>query len=321
MWGEWKDYKEYENDNARFVTEFGFQAPPQLRTLESVTILSDRYPQSQVLEHHNKLPEGTERLFRFQAGHVNVGTDLDDFIYKGQIVQAEALKTAVEHWRRRKFKTAGSLFWQLNDCWPVTSWSVIDSAVRPKVAYYYATKFFAPALVSFRYTGGRLEVWGTSDLFVPLSAELEVTLRSFDGSVAWSKVTHVIVGRNASKTLMHINISAWSHVDPTQSYFLAHLKKDDVLLSENRYFLVEPKHMVNRPSRVVFELEKEADNVYSITLTSTTLGKNVRIEIENEDAEVSDNYFDVDAGIPKLVRIISHLPQELIKERLRLRSM
>jgi beta-mannosidase len=321
MWGEWKDYKEYENDNARFVTEFGFQAPPQLRTLESVTILSDRHPQSQVLEHHNKLPEGTERLFRFQSGHVNVGTDLDDFIYKGQIVQAEALKTAVEHWRQRKFKTAGSLFWQLNDCWPVTSWSVIDSALRPKAAYYYAKKFFAPALVSFRYTGKRLEVWGTSDLLEPLNAELEVTLHSFDGSALWSKVTHVIVGRNASKILMHIDLSEWSHVDPAQSYFLAHLKKDDVLLAENRYFFVEPKHMVNRPSRVVFELEKEADNVYSITLTSTTLEKNIRIEIENEDAELSDNYFDVDAGIPKLVRIISHLPQELIKERLRLRAL
>ena len=103
MWGRWKDYKEYEKDTARFVTEFGFQAPPNLRTLESVTILSDLDPQSRVMEHHNKLPEGTERLYRFQAGHVNVGTDLADFIYKGQIIQAEALKTAVEHWRRRKF--------------------------------------------------------------------------------------------------------------------------------------------------------------------------------------------------------------------------
>jgi hypothetical protein len=120
---------------------------------------------------------------------------------------------------------------------------------------------------------------------------------------------------------MHIDLSEWSHVDPAQSYFLAHLKKDYVLLSENRYFFVEPKHMVNRPSRVAFELEKEADNVYTITFTSTTLNKNLRIEIENEDAEVSDNYFDLDAGAPKLVRIISDLPQELIKEKLRLRSL
>ena len=321
MWGRWKDYKEYENDNAKFVTEFGFQAPPQLKTLEPVTILSDLNPQSRVFEHHNKLPEGTERLFRFQAGHVNVGTDLADFIYKAQIVQAEALKTAVEHWRRRKFQTAGSLFWQLNDCWPVTSWSVIDSALRPKAAYYYAKNFFAPVLVSFRNTNKRLEVWGTSDLLAPLSAILEVSLRSFDGTVAWSKAVHVIVGRNASKILMHIDLSEYSHVDPAQSYLLARLKKDDVILSENRHFFVEPKHMQKRVAGVEFQLTNAADNVYTITITSTTLNKNLRIEIENEDAEVDDNYFDVDAGIPKVIRIISHLPQELVKERLRLRAL
>ena len=321
MWGRWKDYGEYEKDNARFVTEFGFQAPPNLKTLEQVTILSDLNPQSRVMEYHNKLPEGTERLFRFQASHINVGTDFADFIYKGQLVQAEALKTAVEHWRRRKFSTAGSLFWQLNDCWPVTSWSVIDSTLRPKAAYYYAKKFFATVLVSFRKTGMLVEVWGTSDLFAPLSATLEVTLRSFDGSVAWSKTVHTVVGRNASKLLMRIDAAEHAHIDPAQSYLLAHLKRDDVVLSENRHFFVEPKHMQQRVPSVEFQLTNTADSVHTITIASATLSKNLRIEIENEDVELDDNFFDIDAGMPKVVRIISHLPQKLIKERLRLRAL
>ncbi len=321
MWARWKDYKEYEKDNARFVTEFGFQAPPHLRTLEQVTILSDLNPQSRVLEHHNKLPEGTERLYRFQAGHVNVGTDLADFIYKGQIIQAEALKTAVEHWRRRKFHTAGSLFWQLNDCWPVTSWSVIDSALRPKAAYYYAKKFLSPVLVSFQNAGSHMEVWGTSDMLSPLSATLEVTLRSFDGTVAWSKTADIGIGRNGSTLLMKIGIAECSRLDPAQSYLLACLKKDDVMLSENRHFFVEPKHMQQRVPSVEFQLTNTADGVYSITIISATLSKNLRIEIENDNVEMDDNYFDVDAGIPKVVRIISHLPQKLIKERLRLRAL
>ena len=282
MWARWKDYKEYEKDNARFVTEFGFQAPPHLRTLEQVTILSDLNPQSRVLEHHNKLPEGTERLYRFQAGHVNVGTDLADFIYKGQIIQAEALKTAVEHWRRRKFHTAGSLFWQLNDCWPVTSWSVIDSALRPKAAYYYAKKFLSPVLVSFQNAGSHMEVWGTSDMLSPLSATLEVTLRSFDGTVAWSKTADIGIGRNGSTLLMKIGIAECSRLDPAQSYLLACLKKDDVMLSENRHFFVEPKHMQQRVPSVEFQLTNTADGVYSITIISATLSKNLRIEIENE---------------------------------------
>lgn len=321
MWARWKDYKEYEKDNARFVTEFGFQAPPHLRTLEQVTILSDLNPQSRVLEHHNKLPEGTERLYRFQAGHVNVGTDLADFIYKGQIIQAEALKTAVEHWRRRKFYTAGSLFWQFNDCWPVTSWSVIDSALRPKAAYYYAKKFLSPVLVSFHSAGSYVEVWGTSDMLSPLSATLEVTLRSFDGSVAWSKKERVIIGRNASKLIMKIDAVDYSHIDPAQSYMLASLKNGDAVLSENRHYFVEPKHMQIPLTNVEFRLSSDTKNVHIVTLTASGLKKNIRVEIENEDAEVDDNYFDLDAGIPKVVRIISHLPQELIKERLRLRAL
>lgn len=206
VWGLWKDYEEYENDNARFVTEFGFQAPAHLRTFESVTVPSDRTAQSKVFEHHNKLTEGTERLFRFQAAHYTVGTELDDFIYKGQLVQAEALKTAVEHWRRRKFKTAGSLFWQLNDCWPVSSWAVIDSALRPKAAYYYAKKFFAPILVSLKKRQDGLEVWVTNDLLSPVVGELEVSLRSFDGAVAWSKRSHAIIARNASRAVIRIGV-------------------------------------------------------------------------------------------------------------------
>ncbi len=321
MWARWKDYKEYEKDTARFVTEFGFQAPPNIKTLESVMVLSDLNPQSRVMEHHNKLPEGTERLFRFQASHMNVGTDLADFIYKGQLVQAEALKTAVEHWRRRKFSTAGSLFWQLNDCWPVTSWSVIDSALRPKAAYYYAKKFLAPVLASFRSAGPIVEVWGTSDMLVPLNATLEVTLRSFDGTVVWSKKATVAVGRNASKLMMKISMADCAHSDPTRSYLLAFLKQEGAVLSENRFYFVEPKHMQIPLANVDFQLSGDAGNVHLATFISTGLKKNIRIEIENEDAEVDDNYFDLDAGMPKVVRIVSHPSKKLIKEKLRLRAL
>lgn len=321
MWARWKDFKEYENDNARFVTEFGFQAPPHYRTLEQVTVLSDRTPLSPVLEHHDKLPEGTERLYRFQASHVHVGTDLEDFIYKGQIVQAEALKTAVEHWRRRKFKTAGSLFWQLNDCWPVTSWSVIDSALRPKAAYYFAKKFSAPVLVSFRRIGANIEVWGTSDLLAQQDASLEITLRTFSGAVEWTKTSKARLGRNASALLMKINSADWSHTDPAQSYLLASLKRGGAELSENRFFFVEPKHMRFPMSNVEFQVTNDSKGACLVTVTSERFKKNLRIEIENDDAEMDDNYFDVDAGVPKVVRVISRLPQNLIKERLRFRAM
>jgi len=109
VWSHWKDYRDYEKNNARFVTEFGFQALPNRATIEAVTLPSDRHIQSPVMEHHNKQIAGTERLFRFQAAHYRVAGDFGRWIYKSQLVQAEALKFAVEHWRRRKFRTSGSI--------------------------------------------------------------------------------------------------------------------------------------------------------------------------------------------------------------------
>jgi beta-mannosidase len=320
-WSGWRDSAEYERDSARFVTEFGFQAPANRRTFEEVAKPEDRDPQSEVMEHHNKQLEGTERLMRFQAGHFKVTNDFDRFIYQGQLVQAESLKRAVEHWRRRKFKTAGSLFWQLNDCWPVSSWSVIDSAMRPKAAYYYAKKFFAPTLVSFKRTAGRLEVWITNDFLAPAGGELEVSLRSFDGAVAWSKRSHVLISRNASRVMMRINASECDQSDPKQSYLLARFKTGEATLSENRFFFCEPKHMQKQAASIDMKLEKGEGSAYLVTLTSSWFVKSAWLELEGEDVEVDDNHFDLDAGISKKVRIISRSPEDLIRQRLRLRSL
>jgi beta-mannosidase len=321
VWGQWKDYKEYENDNARFVTEFGFQAPAHLKTFEAVTVLSDRTPQSPVFEHHNKLPEGTERLFRFQAAHYKVGTEFGDFIYKGQLVQAEALKTAVEHWRRRKFNTAGSLFWQLNDCWPVNSWAIIDSGLRPKAAYYYAKKFFAPILVSFEKRRGSLDVWVTNDLLAPVGGELAVSLRSFDGEVTWSKKSQAVVARNASKALVHIRGPEYDQSDSRRTYLLAQFTVGGEVCSENRFFLCEPKHMQEQLPTLTTELSQVGSNTYSMIIRTTTFIKGVCIEIDGEDVEADDNYFDIDAGTSKNILIVSQCPEELVKKRITLRSL
>jgi beta-mannosidase len=321
VWGDWKDYKEYENDNARFVSEFGFQAPAHPKTFDAVTNLSDRTPQSPVFEHHNKLQEGTERLFRFQAAHYTVGTEFGDFIYKGQLVQAEALKTAVEHWRRRKFNTAGSLFWQLNDCWPVSSWSVVDSALRPKAAYYYAKKFFAPVLVSFERRRGGLEVWVTNDLLSPVVGELDVSLRSFEGKVVWSKQIDVAVARNSSKALLRIGVQEYSQCDSTQSYLLARFMVGEVVRSENRFFLCEPKHMKPTVPALTTELSCAGNRTYLIDIRAEILVKGVCVEIDGEDIQADDNYFDIDAGIPRRIVFVSPSPEELIRKRITLRTL
>ncbi len=147
IWSYWQDYTTVVSDESLFVTEFGFQAPANRQTLESVIPEKHRYPQSRISEWHNKQVEGNERLFRFLAGHLPVVAEWKNFIYLTQLNQALALKTCVEHWRSRWPKCAGSIIWQLNDCWPVSSWSLIDSNLLPKIAYYFVKKAFAQYLI------------------------------------------------------------------------------------------------------------------------------------------------------------------------------
>ncbi len=142
LWSRWTDYNQVKNDRSLFVTEFGFQAPANQSTLEKVIPAEKRNIQSYLFEFHNKQVEGNERLVKFLYSHLPVKTSWKDFIYLTQLNQALALKTCLEHWRFNQPNTNGSIIWQLNDTWPVTSWSLIDSGIVPKLSYYIVKKLF-----------------------------------------------------------------------------------------------------------------------------------------------------------------------------------
>jgi len=273
------------------------------------------------MEHHNKQVEGTERLFRFQAAHYRLPDSFDGFVYQGQLVQAEALKFAVEHWRRRKFRTAGSLFWQLNDCWPVSSWAVIDSSLQPKAAYFYSKRFFAPLLVSFRKTPKAIELWGTSDLLRPLSGLLTVELKSFRGKRVWRKSTSVTISANSSQRMLDINPESYKGIDLRAHYLHATLSVRGEEMSDNRFFFVEPKHMELPPAKISSHVRRISPGVLQIALRSGTFAKNVRLEVPGTNARFDDNYVDLEAR--KTVRIMITCTENLgkVKKRLTVRSL
>lgn len=319
VWSFWKDYPEYRKINARFVTEFGFQAPAHLRTFEEVTLPDDRHPQSVVMEHHNKQVEGTERLFRFQAAHYDVADSFEEFIYKGQLVQAEALKCAVEHWRRRKYRTAGSLFWQLNDCWPVSSWSVIDGGVRPKAAYYYAKQFFAPVLVSFVEDDGEVEVWVTSDLRSKLRGSLEIRLLSFKGERLWSHQIKAHVPADSSTPVYRVGRSVLERGRPDSTYLFAQLNVRDAVVARNRFFFLEAKHLALPDPMMSSTLEREGDQKFTLTVRAQMFARNVLVEVSGDDILPDDNFFDLEAQEIKTIRFRSTQEHETVKKNLTLR--
>ena len=181
VWSNWQDYGGYLKDTGRFLSEFGFQAMPNWKTVLSYTAPEDRTILSPVVIHHNKMTEGTERLLRFLAGRVGLPKDLQSFVYLTQFNQAEAIKTGVEFWRRRKFMTSGALYWQINDCWPVASWSCLDYYKRKKGLYYYTKQFFAPVLPTLRQDGDDIILEAVNDQLRDLPAHVRVTAYNLDG--------------------------------------------------------------------------------------------------------------------------------------------
>jgi hypothetical protein len=164
-------------------------------------------------------------------------------------------------------------------------------------------------------------VYVTNDLLSPVVGELEVTLRSFDGAVAWSKRSQAVIARNASRAVIRIGVPEYDQSDTSQSYLLAQFKVGGEVRSENRFFLCEPKHMQKQTPGIAMELDKVASNTYSMTISSRTFVRGVRIEIEGEDVETDDNCFDIDAGISKKIRIVSQCPEEMVRKRITLRSL
>jgi beta-mannosidase len=225
----------------------------------------------------------------------------------------------VEHWRRRKFMTGGSLFWQLNDCWPVSSWAVVDSALSPKAAYYYTKKFFAPILVSFKETEKGIDVWVTNDRLRGVEGKLVVTMRSFAGKHLWSNGVVAILQPNSSKKWHRVKKERCADCGKQTHYLHAELWVDGKLVSENRFFFVEPKHLELPDAKIRTKLSAGKNNAYTLAISTNKFIKNVQVRIDGENVVLSDNYFDIEAGRSKTVAFTSSLSKAVLSRKISVR--
>jgi beta-mannosidase len=197
IWSNWIDYEEVKKDDSLFVTEFGFQGPANKTTFEKCLPAKNRKVQDQIFEFHNKQIEGPERIIKFLAGNLPLSTKWDDFIYLAQLNQGIALKTCLEHWQTNG-RTFGSLIWQLNDCWPVTSWSLIDSELMPKLSYHFVKNIFYPQILKFDISKkAKCIVYNKSSKGFRGKLKISV-ISSTTGKIISEKLTSLIVRANSS---------------------------------------------------------------------------------------------------------------------------
>ncbi|GMA51183.1 beta-mannosidase [Alicyclobacillus contaminans] len=163
VWHGLKPFTEYRKYHFRFCSEFGFQSFPSMKTIEWFTEPEDRNIFSYVMEQHQKNEAANGKILYYLSDNFQYPKDLAALSYVSQVLQAEAIRYGVEHWRRHRGRCMGALYWQLNDCWPVASWSSIDAFGRWKALHYFARRFFAPVLASACENGPRVDLYVTND--------------------------------------------------------------------------------------------------------------------------------------------------------------
>jgi len=314
VWSGWMDYKGYILDNGKFISEFGFQAPPNKKTIESfITTLKEYHPQSREIEFHNKQKEGTERIIRFLAGTFKIPINMDEYIYLSQINQGLALKTGIEHWRNNKFNTSGALIWQWNDCWPVVSWSIIDYYKREKPSYYFIKRSFSPLKVNIETTDNELFIYGVNDTLEDFEGKIIVELLTFRGGKKRSYNLDIIIPSNSSKKLFAV-----SRIKPNiyQEFLkVILLSKDNELIDRNEYFFAPFKHLDIPKAKIYYRIEQE-NEFYKITLTSNFLA--LWIALTLDDTEWFDNYFNLYPKESYSIKFKNYHDLEYVKKNLKI---
>jgi beta-mannosidase len=185
FWGVWHGdlpYKAYEEQHPRFLSEYGFQSFPGLETLKAFASAQDLSANSPAMLWHQKTLQGNQRIVDSISRYYSSPQDFESLVYLSQVLQAEAIRTGAEHLRRSMPRCMGSLYWQVNDCWPGITWSGIDYFGRWKAVQYYARRFYSDVLLSFQVERDRIRVFVVSDKPTATPVTLHLRLLDFGGN-------------------------------------------------------------------------------------------------------------------------------------------
>lgn len=175
VWHAAKDFEHYRTVRPRFCSEFGFQSFPSMRVIESFTDPRDRNVSSPVMDVHQRNPGGNSRIVETIARYFRFPDSFGQMVYLSQLSHGLAMKTAIEFWRANKPRTMGTLYWQLNDTWPVASWASLEYGGGWKAVHYMARKYFADVLVTAQPEGADIVFYGVNDS--PALVELFLRIR------------------------------------------------------------------------------------------------------------------------------------------------
>jgi beta-mannosidase len=327
QWNVWhgsqEKYQNFDKLVGRFVSEFGMEAFPNIKTIDSFLPLGkddpDRFAQSSTVDFHNKADGHERRIALYLVENFRYAPDpLEQFIYSTQLMQAECLASAYRLWKRQwkgpgKEYCGGALVWQINDCWPVTSWAIVDYYLRPKHAYYTVKREMAPIslgvtrkehlLPKDKYTRAyiekktQIEIWGSNLTLKDITAD--VVVKAFDvitGKETYSKTVKsaFLLPQNRSTEIIALDIPVRNAGDESRTVVGAYLFQDGRQIA--RYInWPEPLKYVHlqKPKHLTAEISRDGKTV---ELSAEVPVKGVALECEDDDVRFEDNLVDVVPG-------------------------
>ena len=312
VWHGEKPFTEYRKFFFRYASEFGFQSFPCLKSVEQFTLPDDRNIFSRVMERHQRNQAANGKILSYLSQTFRYPNSFDDLLYASQLMQAEAIRYGVEHWRRNRGRCMGAIIWQLNDIWPVASWASIDYYGRWKALHYAAKRFFAPVMISAEEEGELSQNPKINEYHpAPLEKSFRLnvcneTLRDVTGEVVWALRTPdgAIVRQNQQTLTIPAMSAKWlDKVDCADASLTGHYISfafvvDDVAVSEGTCIFCAPKHFEFVDPRLTVETRGD-----TLLVTSHAYAKQVWLESEDADLLLDDNAFDMNPGT-KVVRVV-----------------
>ncbi len=306
VWHEGKPFEAYYEVIPRFCSEFGFQSFPSLETVKSFAEEDQWDINSAVMNHHQKNINGNKIIANTLKYYFKKPKSFEEFLYLSQVNQAFALKTAVEYWRSKRPICMGIIYWQLNDLWPVASWSSIEYTGKWKILHYSAKKFYQPIhiVVFSKDNYSTIEVWGINDTSQHFVSLLNIRLIEFSGKII-EKNQHQIKLNSETATLIKVYDAKIDLPLSKEKCFLYLSTETQSLHLENTFFFTQPKHCEIEPAAIKYEIQTTTSSIFSIKLTTDKPAFFVTLELSDIKGKFSDNCFTL---LPNLTKAIFFYP-------------
>jgi len=311
-WGVWwgkQPFSVFNEKVPRFMSEYGFQGMPAYNSFEQFIPQDELYLGSVSVKSHQKHPVGYETIQEYMERSYITPDNFEDYIYISQLLQAGGMETAIAAHRRNMPYCMGTLFWQLNDCWPVTSWSVIDYYLNRKASFYAVKKAYQEVMVDVFEDKGAISTWLINDRVTPINATLQYQLITTGGAVIAGDTLSVTLNPTASTLFTTLKIASFLQGNPPENCVLyIALSENGLLLAENYHLFTEPKALVLEQPKINVSYSK---NLNTVTISSDKYAHCIYLYTEAGELLLSDNFFNLLPYTSKEISLQQIAPENL----------